>query len=716
MAPNVLVPSSILVVGSGSASTRAGTTLRSLRRNASAGGVAHIDTDSGLDAVRAALARPASPHVDCVLVYDLSPREIAGLIPALCRLGARTLVLGAGDTEGLPELIGAARRTGIRVLGPGAYGPFTGDSGLLINPVHGTEPTGLGVFAQSGNVVLDVVAALRRTGDLLPRFAWGLGRSSDLGLAEAVEAAAADDACTAIAIHAEGFNEGGRLLRAVSEAARSKPVLLLQGGTSAAGSASALSHTGSLSTSRAIVSGLFRQAGAQVVERVDDLTVLGAALSTLREPRADAVAVVADGGGQATLMMDALADRDVPTASLSASTVERVANLLGAGSHVANPVDVGVSPVARPTVAFEVASVLLRAAEVDCIVVVGVVGGYAVHFAAPELEGEETAAAGAIADEAARLGKTLVFVSSYSGDLPPAYRALRRAGFPVVDSIDDAATIVSAVRERAAFLRTADARSRFINAAEPSDSDSSGSAVVLDEAASRGKLAGLGLPLGSFDVVRTADEAVAAMEPGREYVIKIVSPDISHKSDAGGVRLRVARENAVAEYHRLLSDVRRNEPDARIDGVSVAPMAEPGVEILVGAYRDPQFGACIAVGSGGILAELIRDTVVRAAPVTSHEAAEMLTMTRSARLFSGYRGAPASDLDGLVELIVTVSEIAAAHPEILEIDLNPVIVSPTSPQVADARVVLRQDAPAPHPGTHMAETPPQHTTTSRRPT
>lgn len=417
-------------------------------------------------------------------------------------------------------------------------------------------------------------------------------------------------------------------------------------------------------------------------------------MSMLSDARADAVAVVADGGGQATLMMDALADRDVPIAALSTGAAALVSRHLDTDAEIANPVDVGTSPIARPTAAFDVIRELLHAVEVDCIVVVGVIGAYSVHFAAPELSAEEEEAAEAIAAEASRMGKILLFVSSYADDPSPAYSALRRAGIPVVDSIDDAATIVRAVRERSEFLRTADLRSVFAEERRAGRGEAGERLRVLDEAESRATLASRGLPLGSFGVVRTPDEARHAMTPGREYVLKIVSPDISHKSDAGGVRLRVVQDNAETEYRRLLSDVGRNEPDARIDGVSVAPMAAPGVEIIVGAYRDPQFGACIAAGSGGILAELIRDAVIRAAPVTRHEAAEMVGLTRSARLLSGYRGAPRADVDGLIDLIVAVSEIMAAHPEIQEIDLNPVIVSPSSPQVADARVVLSELAQA----------------------
>lgn len=693
----LLAPSSILVVGPGEEASRTGRTLNALRTQSDDNRIAHVDSAIGVQAVAAAIDQLAiSRSVESVLIYNMSPGAVEQLVPSINRLGAGLVVLGGDDVKGLPSLIHTARGHGIRILGPNGYGPFVGNSRLFINPRLAARSSGLGILAQSGNIVIDSLASMRHHSGLVPHFAWGLGYCADLGLADAVAAAAQDEACTAIAIHAEGFGEGYPLLRAVAAASRKKPVVLLQGGTSAAGSASALSHTGSLSTSRALVAGLFAQAGAKVVKRTDEFVTLGLAMSMLTKATANSVAVVADGGGQATLMMDALSDQGTPFANLSAATTERVRRLLGDDAHVANPVDVGLSPITQPTVAFDVVRELLNADEVDCVVVVGVIGSYAIHFDAPGLENQELEAACKLTDAASKLGKAVLFVSSYAEDKPPAYRRLLESQVPVVNSIDDAAVIVKALRDRAAFLETETSRSKFIqepnvlHSTLPNPND--GDVCVLDEAESRAELVRSGLSLGPFFLSRTPDEASKLMEEGKEYVIKVVSPDISHKSDVGGVRLKVNQANLNEEYKRLLENVRANEPAAQVDGVSVAPMAVPGVEMIVGTYRDPKFGACLAVGSGGVLAELIRDTVIRSAPVTRLEATEMIKMTKSYHLLCGYRGSPPADLEGLVDLVVKVGQIVADHPGIQEIDLNPVIVSPTSAQVVDARVIVRATA------------------------
>lgn len=687
----VLKPDTILVLGPAGAANRTARTVAALRRYKSETEVAYVDTSQGLERAREEMRTIAAENsYDCVLCYDVSAEFVASLLDIMSQMDVQLIALGSAGTQGVTGLAAQATQHNIRIMGPNAYGPFIGNSQLFINPLPPSRPTGLAVLTQSGNVTLDAVAELRHLAASGPAFAWGLGNgTADLGLAEAVTIAANDPDVTAVAVHGEGFTQGRAVLRAVASAARRKPVVLLQGGTSDAGRASALSHTGNLSTSKAVTSGAFLQAGAEVVGRSDEFVPVSLAMSLLPDVKAANVAVIADGGGQATLMVDALAEHGIGVSPLPPATVFRLKTIVGGDAHIGNPLDVGSSPVEHPTAALAAAHAVLDSDDIDCVLVVGVIGSYALHFDAPELAGAEETAVEDLAKHAAKVGKALIFVSSYAEDTPAAYQRLWENGVPVIGSIDIAARTVRALQNRSAFLTRATDRTTF-PAAAPTCSSSNFETAVLDESGSRHRLEEYGLQVGQLTVTSSADEAAAVMQPGKKYVLKIVSPDISHKSDVGGVRLNVSSDNVVEEFGKLTAAVKLNAPEACIGGISVAPMAMPGVEMIVGAYRDPIYGPCIAVGSGGVLAELIRDTVVRVAPVTLLEAEEMIQATMSARLLDGYRGSPPADQAGLARLVVAVGEIVAAQTEVQEIDLNPVIVSATCPQVADARVVVRE--------------------------
>jgi acetate---CoA ligase (ADP-forming) len=696
---DVLRPSSVLLLGPARPGSRTSRAFLALRRHAAPGAVARVDASRGADAVRIGLAAAAAPGrgFGCAVCHDVEVAVLLAVLDDLTALGVRLLVLGSGPAPGLDGLVTAARRAGIRVLGPGAYGPFVAEHGLFLNPLPGLRPSSLAVLTQSGNVLLSAVADQRHLAGSVAAVAWGLGRASDLGPAEAVTLLADDPAVTAIAVHGEGFGEGRAVLRAVARAARRKPVVLLHGGTSDAGRTAATSHTGSLGTPRAVVHGAFTQAGAEVLDRTDELVPVGLALSVLPPSGVAGLVVVADGGGQGTLMVDALAGQGIGLAELRPATARRLAALLGPDAHVGNPVDVGMGPIEQPVLALDAVGRLLLDEAVDCVVAVGVIGGYAQHFDDAALVASEVAAATELGRLSQRLRKPVVLVSGYAPDLPEAYRVLWDHGVPVLLSVDLAARALRALRSRTWFLATQGERTGF-EQPDPrpvAPRSATEQVTTLDEQAGREWLLRRGLDTGPYQVVRTAQEAVSWMEPGARYALKVLSSQVVHKSDVGGVRLDVTGENAAGELAALLAAVTVGAPDAVVEGVAVVPMAPAGVELILGGYRDPELGPMVMVGSGGLLAELVRDAGFRAAPPTVLEADELLRATRRDRLLAGWRGRPEGDREAVLKLLVRLGEVMAAHPEVSEIDLNPVVVAGDSLHLVDVRVVLTGKPPTP---------------------
>ncbi|HXF51711.1 MAG TPA: acetate--CoA ligase family protein [Dehalococcoidia bacterium] len=218
--------------------------------------------------------------------------------------------------------------------------------------------------------------------------------------------------------------------------------------------------------------------------------------------------------------------------------------------------------------------------------------------------------------------------------------------------------------------------------------------VILSEVEAKQILAEAGIPVVETRLARNPEEAVAiANELGYPVALKILSPQITHKSDVGGVRLNVQdARGVVSAFEEIVNNARRAAPDATIEGVSVQRMAKPGVEVIIGMTKDPQFGPVLMFGLGGILVEVLKDVAFRIVPLAPRDAKQMIREIKGYPLLEGYRGQPPSDVAALETMLLKLSEFVDAHPELAELDLNPVFAYPEGAVAVDARIVLEKEA------------------------
>ena len=632
-------------------------------------------THRSLDAAREA----GSAALDLVMVCVPAAALLDAVEEALAA-GARCLVvITAGLAELGPEGAAVEREAVRRVaaagavlVGPNCLGVVDTSTGLQLG--HDLLPAGdVAVLSQSGNVVLDLAALLSERGLGVSRFV-SVGNQADVTMVDLLGSLVDHDATRAVAVYAEDVVDG----RAFVDAARAlreagKPVVLLAPGRSVAAVRSAVSHTGSLTSSARVVDAACASAGAT---RVDTPTQLADLLAGLRSPRrraGDRVAVLTDGGGHGAIAADALALDGLDTPLLDDGTRTSLRSLLWHGSVVANPVDLAGAGEKDPMTYVRAVATLLEAPEVDAVLMTGWFGGYSTRSGSA-LGAREVVAAETLVELVTAQAKPVVVHTVHPHG--PTGRRLLAGGLPVHRDVDRAVAVLAGLGGVAPAEQA-----RLPSPAAPvTDTSYDGARRLFAEA-------GLGFP--DARVVHDRDgleEALTAV--GLPSVLKALGR--LHKSEDGGVVVGLPdRAGVLAAYDAMVA---RLAPSA----VSVEAMVDTsrGVEVIVGCVRDPRFGPVLMVGLGGVFAEVLGDTATALAPVTTDAARALLLSLRAAPLLLGARGREPVDLHSLAELVVRVSRVAAEHPELSELEVNPVLAGPDGSVALDARVVPAQRTPA----------------------
>lgn len=696
-------PRAVAVVGASRRPQSVGAVvMRNLLRGGFSGPILPVHPEAeaveGVLAWRRVADLPVVPELGVVCT---PPASVPGVVEELAEAGARAVVVltagleparGSREPDHAKALGRVARRRGLRVLGPNCVGVLAPGSGLNASFSHvDALPGRIALVAQSGAVC---TAALdwARSRDIGFSKIVSLGNSLDIDVGDCLDYLATDPDTTSILLYLESLRDAREFLSAGRAASRAKPVIVVKAGRAPAAARAAASHTGALAGSDAVFDAAFRRAGMLRVGRIEELFDAVETLARSRPLVGERVAVVGNAGGPGVLAVDALMAGGGHLAELSDATLERLDAVLPSMWTRANPVDlVGDATGSRYQAALEV---LLGASEVDALLVI--------HAPTAIAEGEDAARATA---EAAKAGRRRIPVlASWLGSAhaEPARQRLREAGLPCYETPERAAEaflhLVGWRHGQGALTETPASRPEV-------EVDAAGARKVLEGALERGAswlsesegralLAAYGIPHVSSRFAEDLEHAAAAArEVGLPAVLKILSPDVVHKSDVGGVILGLDSAEAVRqEALAMQARVRERVPEARIQGFTVQPMVDRrrGVELLVGAATDPIFGPVILFGRGGTAAEVIGDRALELPPLNAALARDMIERTRVWRRLRGYREQAPADVQTLCDMLVAVGRLVAEQPEVCELDLNPVVADPDGALAVDVRVRIEK--------------------------
>ncbi|GLT12060.1 acetate--CoA ligase family protein [Sulfitobacter porphyrae] len=672
----IFQPRSIAVIGASSDPNKTGgRPIHMLKIHGFAGAIYPVNPKSaeiqGLKAYPSLTELPEVPDLILVLVPGAAAVSVLEVAAEL-GVGA-AIVLSAGFAENGPEgavlqqrVSELATQSGMRIVGPNCLGSVSVGNravGTFSISMEKEMPAtgGISIVTQSGNIGSAALSLLAESGAGVARFI-ATGNEADVQASDALFWLARDAETKVILLGLETCRDGGRLIAGL-EAARDagKPVIALKIGTSEAGQKAALSHTGGLAGSDRVFDAVFKRYGVVRVHSLEDLVQIGAAveaIGTRRIGTTPSAAMVAASGGFGVMMADAAAAHGVAVNPLSAASQARIKERLPLASAV-NPIDATAQMSADPDILENLVEAALDdpANSTVCLML-------ALGMNNSRLRGIFTDALQRITDR--HLDRTVVACISGPKDAIADLRGMGIACFPTIDAAMSGIAALSRL-ERGAPSEPMEtiARARL----QPE--------AWRNEVTAKAALRAAGLPFTEDLVATTAQEAAEAAESlGGAVVLKILSPEIQHKSDIGGVELGIqGGADAREAFTRIINAADRHAPAARIDGVIVAPMTTGGTELILGATCDATFGPVVMVGLGGIFAEIFEDTALELAPVTKSQAAAMVRRLKAFALLDGARGRAPADIDALTDAIVALSRFALRHAEdVAEIDINPLLV------------------------------------------
>lgn len=600
------------------------------------------------------------------------------------------------------EMVKTAHETGVRLIGPNTSGMINLKSNMNLVGIQNAPKGHIALLCQSGNMALTLIteATIRKQEGFT--YYVGVGNESDIKFHEYLEFFRNDPETKSILMYVEGMSEGRKFLEEANKTSLEKPIVLLKSGRSATGKQSAGSHTGSLAGMSEVAKRAYERAGIIVIENSDELFPVAQTLSSQPPIKNNAVAILADGGGHATIAADLLTDYGIDIPELSDKTKEKLRAILPEAASVRNPVDVAGGTDSDPTVFADCVKIMMQDSNVGGLLVVGLFGGYGIRFEESLAIGEE-AAAHRFGGMIKKRNKPIIVHSLYSTYESHALDLLRHYQIPVHDSLDISCKCVASLCKYGTYRKSYHARRNFeFNwgaKAKPEGRSiierarKQGRNVLLEHEAKQ-LIQMHGAPTAVGQIVSSEKEAWQAAETLKENVVlKIVSPDILHKSDAKGVMLNIRGEKAVKKaYRQIIKNAEIYNKEADIRGVLVAPMARPGLEIIIGTKEDEQFGPVIMYGLGGIMVEIMKDVTFWVLPVSPTSCKRMISETRSSVILDGVRGQKGYDKQALRKLLSMCSELVESYPQIREMDLNPVILYEKGLDVVDARIILKKES------------------------
>jgi acetyltransferase len=627
-------------------------------------------------------------------VIAVPTRAVKEAVGDSIRRGAKSvIVITAGFKEVGPEgaeleaeIARMCSQKGVRLMGPNVLG--------LINTHHNMNasfasqmptPGGISIISQSGalcTAILDwSVGRHLGLGKLI-----SIGNKADLNETDFLQVLARDDDTKVIAGYLESIENGEEFLTAAEETCSTKPVVILKVGTTQAGAKAASSHTGSLAGGDIAYGAAFRRSGVIRADNFEELFDYATALYMQPLPVGERVAIITNAGGPGIMAADACEKIGLQVSRLSDETVDELRKSLPAAASAINPIDVlGDADPERYAAAINAAQADDR---IDAIIVI----------LTPQAMTKPLETAEAVARCASQGEKPVLAAFMGGTDVTPGREFLTKCNLPDYPSPERAAKTLRAMCDYAAWRRRPPrVVTRFpVNRRRVEriiSRHTRAGVAQIGEVKGKEILRAYDFNVPEGRLITGAETAVEYAERiGFPVAMKIVSPDIIHKSDVGGVKVNLYSGPAVRDaFDLMMLRVHRSYPEARIDGVYLEKMCPPGREIILGMTRDPLFGPMLMFGLGGIFVEVMKDVAFHLAPITNEEAMQMLKETRSYALLEGARGQARVDLKSIASALQRISQLGTDFPQIQELDINPYIVGPvgSDPFVADARMTVK---------------------------
>jgi acetyltransferase len=635
--------------------------------------------------------------LDLMVISLPAPQVLAVMSEAAQRKDIKgAVIVSAGFSEtAIPEWVEAERKlvqlaksAGIRIFGPNCNGILSSECRCSTSfaPGQTYTPGKIGYISQSGATGGAIMMMAEDQPKPLgySKFAH-IGNMCDVSNLDLLEFYGSDPAIDVIALYLEGVSDGRQLLEIASRITQKKPIVLFKVGRTDMGSVATLSHTGTLAGSDAVYDAAFRQCGIVRVDSLEQLVDAIKAISMLPKPAGNRVSVLTETGGLGITCIDQIVhDGVLQLAHLSETTKEKLTEILPFMAVVSRPdgyVDMTAAALTKEM--SESMCALLEDPGVDSVILMILPPTF---LPAVEL-------AKGLVPVIGRFHKPVLVCLTRGESMAEAREYLETHGVATFDTPDRAAMALAALTRASSYQNTH--RSFEITSAKAGSSH-----PAIEQALAQGRnllepealqfLKDNGIKTPPFHFAKNREEAVsAAAAIGGPVVLKVVSAQVIHKSDVGGVKVNVVGDEAVGRaYDEILVKVKQAAPEASISGVLVVPCASEGTELIIGTVRDPQFGPVVMFGLGGIFVEVFKDVSFRVAPFGREVALAMIKETKASTILGGVRGQKPGDVEGLAQLLVSISEIATRYEEISEIDLNPVRVYPEGVAILDSRIIL----------------------------
>jgi acyl-CoA synthetase (NDP forming) len=584
------------------------------------------------------------------------------------------------------EMVEAAAASGTRLVGPNGMNVFSAPARLNLSGIVPFPTGGLGFLSASGNLGYALAQeASRRSGLGFSRFI-SAGNQADLALDDYLDFLRTDPHTRVVLVYAEGFVPGRAraFLDGLAATAAEKPVVVLRGGRTRAGGRAAGSHTGVLAGESEVARQVLEQAGAVLIDRADEALDVAQGLLESPLPAGPRVALVGEGGGHATLLTDAVVEAGLLPEPFPDTLRETLRPHLPPFVAIEkNPLELGGLSEYDAGIYRKVLGPVLEWAGSDLVILFG---GYALY---------DEATAAFLARRRAETGKPILLHDLYADEDRPALELVRKRGLPIFASVERAASAAGALVRARCGRDRARAATRLPTSVPTGPLPEEMSVAIhgaarrpdralLEDEASR-LVAHFGVPVLPAALARDADEAVRAAETlGYPVVLKVHAPGFLHKTDVGGVHLDL---RSAAEVRRAFEGLPLASPDGRREA-RLAPFRPGGLEVIAGAHRDPQFGPIVLCGAGGVLAEIARDTAIRALPCPDAELVAMTAQTRVGALLEGARGRAPTDPAAVTAVLRALARLILAVPEVTDVEINPLRCGPEGAVALDARVLV----------------------------